>query len=247
MVSVGGGREQVDYCVEQHLGADAGESAAAKHGNYRSVLYAALKAGEKLLFGEGLSGKVLFHKLLAGFCDGLGKNGMHFVESIGHESGNVDLDPLALFHFVRLTEHNVHNAGDLLVFDNGYRHRAYGMAEFLSESIIGLVKAAVVLVQLGDIEELGELLLLKIIPGFLNADGNAALRGADDDARVGYSDSLLDLSREIEVTGSVENVDLYALIFGKSRSGGNTDSAFDLLRVIVTYGVSFRHFAQPVR
>ena len=108
----------------------------------------------------------------------------------------------------------------------------------------GGVIVGVILVGLGDVEQAGQLAALAELPGLLSAHAHAALGGADDDGGVGGLHGLDDLAGEVEVTGSVQNVDFAAVIFHRSHGQGDGNLALGLFGIIVAHGIAIGDLAQ---
>ena len=89
-------------------------------------------------------------------------------------------------------------------------------------------------------------LLAQHLPGALHTNGQTVLGVAHDDGALGGADGADGLAGEIEVAGSVHDVDLLALIHDGSKGQRDRDLALNLLGVVVAGGVAVNGLAQTV-
>ena len=89
-------------------------------------------------------------------------------------------------------------------------------------------------------------LLAQHLPGALHAHGQAVLGVAHDDGALGGADGAHGLAGEIEVAGSVHDVDLLALVHNGSEGQRDRNLALDLLGIVVTGGIAVGGLAQTV-
>ena len=108
------------------------------------------------------------------------------------------------------------------------------------------MEIAVLLVELGDAEEGGQVGGLQSLPAPLGADGDAVLGGDEDDARLHRAQGAGDLAGEVEVAGAVEDVDLVAVEFHGLHGQGNAGLALGLFGVVVADGVAVGDLALAV-
>ena len=89
-------------------------------------------------------------------------------------------------------------------------------------------------------------LLSQHLPGALHAHGQTVLGVAHDDGALSGADGAHSLAGEIEVAGSVHDVDLLALIHNGGKGQRDGDLALRLLGVVVAGGVAVGGLAQTV-
>ena len=120
------------------------------------------------------------------------------------------------------------------------------VAEGHTQGGVGVFVIGLLLVDLGDIEEGGQLALLDFLPRLFGADGAAVLGRDDDDAGVGGAQRTHDLALKIEITRGVDQVDDVALELDGRQRKLDGDLTLDLLGVKVADGVAVGCIAQTV-
>ena len=139
--------------------------------------------------------------------------------------------------------YQIDNAGAVGHGDyNGADHRAV----FFLECGENGVKIAVLLVQLGDVENRGNASGLQILPAALCADGDAVFRRAEDNSGFDDADGGENFAGKVKVAGAVEHIDLAAAEINGRDGGGDCDLALDLFSVIVADGVAVSDLAHTV-
>ncbi len=106
-------------------------------------------------------------------------------------------------------------------------------AELLAQGVEGGEVVGVLLVELGDVDRLGQVGVGEALPGLLGADVDAVLGGDDYDAGVGDAQGLGDLAGEVKVTRGVQDIYLRLLVLRIHRGQGDAYLAADLLGVEV--------------
>ena len=185
----GGIGNQVDDSLQEGLGAQAGESAAAEHGDQGAFLDACAQAGSHFVSGKFFALEELFHQLFAGLCHVLHQSHVGFFHSIGSVSGDVLCHGLVLVHGVGLLAHHVDDAGDLFPVELGDDQRSDSVAELLLELCHDSVEVAVVFVSLGDVDQAGQAAGLDLLVSAFCTHGDVALCGQDDDGSVSHLQS----------------------------------------------------------
>ena len=241
VVALHGVGQQVGNIVHQHQGADAVDSGAEEDGEHGQLPHALAQALDHLGIGEVLAAEVLVHHFLGGLSHGLLQSLVELGNHGGLVLGDVHFHPLVVLQLIgALVEHVDEAGGHLALVPHGNHQGSDLVAIALAQGVEGGVVVAVLLVDLGDIDEARHVALLAILPDFFKANGNAVLGGADDDGGVGGPQSLHDLAGEIECAGGVQQVDLAALVFQRGHSHGNGDLAADLLGIVVADRVAVR-------
>ena len=242
----GGVGNQVDDSLHKGLGAQAGESAAAEHGDQGAFLDAGTQASGHFFCGEFFALEELFHQFFAGLRHVLHQSHVGFFHSIGSVSGDVLCHGLVLVHGVGLLAHHVDDAGDLFPFKLGDDQRRDGVAELLLELCHDSVEVAVVFVGLGDVNQAGQIPRLDLLVSALCAHGDIALCGQNDDGSVSHLQGGQDIAVKVEVARSIQHIDLAAAELHRSQSGSNGDLTLDFFGIIVTDCVAVRGLAQAV-
>ena len=239
VVALHGIGQQVHDVVHQHQGAQAVDGGAAEDGEEAQLPDALAQALDHLGVGEVLAGEELVHELLRGLGHGLLQSVVELGDDLLFPLGDLDLHPLHVPHLIGPLIHHVDDAGDLLVLvPDGHHHGGDLVAVLLPQGVEGGVVVGVVLVGLGDIDEAGHIPLLAVLPGLLQAHGDAVLGGADDDGGVGGPEGLHGLAGEVEPARGVQHIDLTALELQGGHGQGDGNLALDLLRVVVAHGVA---------
>ena len=242
----GGIGDQVDDSLQEGLGAQAGESAAAEHGDQGAFLDACAQAGSHFVSGELFALEELFHQLFAGLCHVLHQSHVGFFHSISSVSGDVLCHGLVLVHGVSLLAHHVDDAGDLFPVELGDDQRRDGVAELFLQLCHDSVEVAIVFVGLGDVDQAGQVAGLDLLVSAFCTHGDVALCGQDDDSSVSHLQSGQNVAIEVEVARSVQDVDLAAAELNGSQSGSDGDLTLDFFGIIVTDCVAVRGLAQAV-
>ena len=247
VVALHGGGQQLHDVVHQHQGAHAVDGGAAQHGEHGQLPHALAQALDHLGIGEVLAVEELVHKFLAGLGHRLLQRVVELVNHAGLALGQFNLHPLELLHLIGPFVQHVDDAGNLLVVvPDGHHQGGNLVAVFLPQGLEGGVVVGVVLIGLGDVDEAGHIPLLAELPGLLQAHGDAVLGGADDDGRVGGPEGLHHLAGEVKAARGVQHVDLAALEFNRRHGQRDGNLAFDLLGVIIAYGVAVNSLAHAV-
>ena len=238
---IGSHGHQVHDGLHQHLHAHTGDGAAAQHGAHAALAHADLQALGHVLGGQLHGLEELLHQLLIGAGGGLHQLSAEGLHLVGHVGGN---SALAL-GVVGLVVQQVHDDGDGLVavglggHDGGNGGAVLGLDGLDAGCVVG-----VGLLHAVDEHHAG--LLAQHLPGALHTHGQAVLGVAHDDGALGSADGAHRLAGEIEVAGSVHDVDLLALIHNGGKGQGDGDLALDLLGVVVAGGVAVGGLAQTV-
>ena len=240
--------KKLDDGIHQDARAHALNGGAAHDREEGQVLDALAQAMDHLGIGEVFTGEELFHKFLARLGDGLLERVVELIEHGLFVLRHFDLDAAAAgAELERALMQHVDDADDLLALvPDGGDHGGDVLAEALAQRGERGVIVGVLLVDLGDVDQAGEVILFAILPCLLRADADAGLGGADDHGGVGCLNSLRDLAGEVKAAGRVEHVDLAAVIFHGSHSQRNARLAADLLRIVVTGGVAVGDPAETV-
>ena len=254
LVAVGGelrGRVEgrgrvVDDALQEREGAVAGGRGAAEDGREDAGLDAGLDALEELFLGEGLFGEELLHQLVVGLGDGFGQLGAVFLNGGGGGGGDGDFGELRAVGLVGLVLDNVDDAVDLGAVHDGEGDGADGGAELLTELSGDAGEVGVLLVELGDIEHTGELAVDAVLPALFGADGDAGLRGGEDQTGFAHAERLHDFAGEIEEAGGVDEVDLVTLVFYGRERRADRELTADFLGIVVADGVAVGDLAQAV-
>ena len=245
-----GGGDQINDGLQQHLGAKARKGGAAEDRGDGAVPHTHLQTIVDLILGEGLTGEVLLHVLLSGLCHSLHQLVVQLVHYVELALGDGDLHPLALLvvgHLVGLLVQHIDDAdGALVVVPDGGHHRGDRLAEVLTQSFQGGGEVGVLLVLLGDVNDAGLLLGLEVLPAALSAHGKTVLGGAHQHTNLSGPETGLHLAGEVKVAGSVQHVDLHALVVDGGHGQGDRDLALGLLAIIIANGVAVRGLAQTV-
>ena len=201
-----------------------------------------LQSSEHLFLGELFAAEVLVHELFAGLSDRLEHGITARCDIIFHVSRLIDLILLLFVNIlVGLLGYDVHIADKLLVLaDRKIQRSDLGSVE-LCKSIDYLDRGSVLHIHVGDIEHSGKAVLLAQIPCLLRSDFNAALAVNNDDRRVSSCCSFFSLADEIEISGSVQHVDLHILADHGNDRGADRELSvlFFFIKVTDRIAVSY--------
>ena len=138
--------------------------------------------------------------------------------------------------------HNVYISHKLAVLTNWEMKRSNLLAVKLSKLIYYLTIADIVHVHIGNENHTRKFVLLAQIPCLLGTNLYAGFTRYYDDCCVCSADSFLDLSYEIKISGSVQNVYLVLLPRDRNHRCSNGKVSFDLFFIIITDSVAVFHF-----
>ena len=155
-LGVEGGRRVVDKPLKQVEGAEALEGGAAEDRGERKVLYALADAGKQLLLGKGLAAEELLHQLLGGLGHVLGEQGVILLDPVVHLGRDGHLYAFAAVELIGFFMRDVDGAGELSALERRNGERAERDAEGVAETLEGAEKVGVLLVELADVEKLGQ-------------------------------------------------------------------------------------------
>ena len=238
---VGGHGNQIHDGLHQHVNAHAGEGGAAQHGAHAAVAHADLQTLGHVLGGQLHGLEELLHQLLVGAGGGLHQLSAQSLHLVGHIAG----DGALALGVVGLVVQQVNDNGNGLVgIGLGGHDGGDGGAVLALDGLDAGDVVGVGLLHAVDEHHAG--LLAQHLPGALHAHGQAVLGVAHDDGALGGADGAHGLAGEIEVAGSVHDVDLLALIHNGGKGQGDGDLALDLLGVVVAGGVAVGGLAQTV-
>ncbi len=242
---IGGGGDEVQHGLHQHINAEPRDGAAAEHGRDGAVLQTDPEALGDLVGGKLHGLEELFHQLLVGAGGGFHQLGAQRLDLVGDGGGDGALGGLAALDLIRLVVQQVNDAGDLLVaVHHGGDDGRDGGAELALERLEAGVIVAVVLVGAVDEDHAG--LLAQHLPAALGADGEAVLRAAHQHRALAGADGGERLADKVEVAGRVQHVDLHVLVLDGGDGEGDGDISLDLFGVVVTGGVAVGDLAEAV-
>ena len=241
-----GSGEHIDYSVEKNDGADIFGGASEEDGADIAARDTDSKGIVKLLLGENALLEVLLHKLLARSGGVLGELCIVLLNLILELGGDSSLDSLAVYEVESLLRNYIDDSDNLIALHDGLGERADAVTELTAESLERLFKVGVVLVHLGDINGSRKLALADVLPSLLSANVKSVLAGNYDDTETGDAKRLIDLADKIEISRSIENIDLVAIVVGEHGRGGNTGLSLDFFRVVVADGVAVAYSALAV-
>ncbi len=206
-----------------------------------------MQAVDQLFFGELLTGEVFFHHLF-----GIGGNAFHqgiteTVHFVHLFLGQLDFHDLAIFRFIGLAGNDIDNAcGTVALFKEGEHKGSDAVAELAAQVLVHIVEVGVFLVDLGHIEEAGQLLAANHTPGFFGAHIDAVLGGDHDQAAAGHAEGLGHFSGKVEITRGIQNIQLVALGLQSDQCGLNGDLPLYLFRVVIAHRGAVGDLAQAV-
>ena len=246
--AVGGTGQEVNDGIHEDLAAGAGGGAAAEYGSDGAALYAGGDALLDLLLGEGLLHEELLHELIVGLGHGFIQRHLHLLDAVGSGGGDGNLIELIGLgvELIGLIIHQVDVAIDGIALHVGDDDGADGIAEHFLDALEGLIEIGVLHIQLIDEECLGFIHAGGQTVGLFGADAHAVLGGNDQKHRLGGTDALRNAGGEIEHTGGIQQVDLYAVPIEGRNGGADRYLTLDLLGIEVAYGIAVGDFAQTV-
>ena len=201
-------REHVGDAVEQRNDAGERQRDAGIDGADGAVDYALGDAVLDLGLGEGFAGEVLLHQLFADFGDALVDDFFVMLDALGHVIRNRNLLLDAVLEGVRFVVEQVDEALELSVLYRGQDDRNDLAAVDLVQLVEGLVEVGVLVVDAVDEEHTGKAVLLAELHSLVGADGVGVVGGQNDDSRVRGGGAADGFALKVEVTGSVDRVDL---------------------------------------
>ena len=245
---VGRGQE-ADDAVEELLDAFVLEGAAAVDGDDLAGDGRLAQDGAHLVGGEGAGGEEFFHErvvLLGALLDEVFAPLLRLFEAVGGDVLDADVGVVAFAVVDGLHVDQVDDAAEaVLLADRD--HDGYGVAVQLGadffEHAVEVGAGAVHLVDEGD---LGDFVLLGLVPDFLRLRLHAAHRAEERDGAVQDAQAALDLDREVDVSGGVDEGDVVAFPLEGRGGGLDGDAALALLYHEVHGGLAVVDLAELV-
>ena len=233
--------------IHQHQAAKASDAGTAEHGEQAQFGDALVQTLDHFGVSKVVAFEETVHQSLVGLSNGLLQSIVELFDHGNLVSGDIDLHPLQILHLVSTLVQHVDDAGDLLgSIPNGDDNGSDLVAVFFPEGFEGGVIVGVVLVYLGDVDETGHIPRFAVFPGFLKADGDAVLGGADQNGCVSGAEGFHGSAGKVKAAGGIQQIDLGVVVFQGDHGGGDGNIAADLLRVKITYGVAVGVAADPV-
>src|SRR5699024_1344349 len=233
------GRQEVDDRVEHGLDALVLVRGTTQDRVDLRVDHELADRGLDLVEGELLAAEVLLHQLFVGPRDRLEELLAVLVglllqvrrdlldRRVGTDRG---LPPPV----VRLHLQQVDHAVELVLGADGQLQDQRLGAEPVDDGLDGEVEVRAQLVHLVDEADAGDVVLLGLPPDLLGLRLDALLAVEDGDGTVEDTERPLDLDREVDVPGGVDDVDLVVFPEAGHRGGGNGDAAL-ILRLHPVY------------
>ena len=247
VVAFDGVGQQVNDVVHQQQGAHAVYAGAAQNGEHGQLGNALMQTLDHFSVGEVFAGEELIHHFFAGFCNGFLQSFVEFFDNVFLAFGNVDFNALQVVHFVCTLVENVHQTGSLLVgVQSGDNDGSDLVAEAFTQCVVGCVVVGVFFVDLGDVDEAGHVAFFAELPSLFQTYGDAVLSGADDNSCVSCTEGFHNSAGEVEVTRSVNDVDLGASVFYGSNGSGDGYTAAYFFGIVVADGVAVSVLAHTV-
>ena len=243
------GRQIIDDGVEEELDALVLERGAAERGNELAGDDGVAEGGLDLLLLRGLAFEVEFHDGVVDFGETLDQVIERLLGLLLIFRGDVvfdDLRAVRAFVAVGLLVDDLDVAAEVGFGPDGKGDRHDGRAELLAHFIDDTVEIRAGTVHLVDERENRHVVFLGLTPHGFRLGLDAADRAEDGDGAVEHAEGALDLGSEVDVTGSVDEVD--AMLQPEAGGGGgrNGDAAFLFLDHPVHRSSAFMDLAHLV-
>ena len=240
--------QQLDDRVEQRLHALVLERGAAEHRGDLGVETGAVQRAGDPLVRDLLFGQVGLHQLVVVVGAGLDQLGPVFLGLVAQVLGN--LDRLVLGAELVGPDHRFHldqvdDAFEVALAADRQLDRQRVGAEPVLHRLHGVEEVGAGAVHLVDVGEARHGVLVGLAPDGLRLGLDAGDGIEDGDGAVEHAQAALDLDREVDVAGRVDDVDPVALPLAGGRGGGDRDPALLLLLHPVHHGgalVDLAHF-----
>ena len=231
-------REVVHDRVEHRLHAAVLERRAAEHGVDLRVDGQLADGGLDLGDREGLAAEVLLEQVLVRFGDGLEQDLAVLRDDLGHVGRDL-LDVVLGAHGhvalgVARPDQRAHldqvDDADEVVLDadRQLQHERLGL-ELVDDRVDREVEVGAELVHLVDEADARDVVLVGLTPDGLGLGLDALLAVEDGDRAIEHAKRALDLDREVDVAGGVDDVDLVLVPEARHGSGGDRDATLLLL------------------
>ena len=250
MIDVQRTGKEADDRVEQELHALVLVGRTAEHGNRFHLEAALAKACDDLLLRQLHRLEVFFHEFVVRGSSFLDELFVILLGDLHHVGGNGLLaEILAEVVVIDLSLHRdeVDDAAEGILLADGQLDRHGVRAETLLDHLLHAEEIRAVDVHLVDVCDTGHLVGVSLTPDRLGLGLDAALCTERRDGAVQNAQGALDLDREVDVAGRIDNVETMALPDTGGRSGRDRDAALLLLDHPVHGRGAFVDFAQLVR
>ena len=225
-------RQVVDDRVEQRLHALVLEGGAAQHRGHRDVERGLADVRDQARRLDRLLLEVVLHQLVVVLGDGLDQLGARLVGGVLELGGDVgDLPLLAEVVLVddRLHVHEVDDPGELGLGADRQLHGHRVSAEAVDHRLDRALEVGADAVHLVDEGDARHAVLVGLAPDGLGLGLDAGDRVEHGHGAVEDAQRALDLDREVDVAGRVDDVDAVVAPGGGGRGGRDRDAALLLL------------------
>ena len=199
-----------------------------------------------LVLGEGLTLEILLHQFVGGTGQRLVQGILIVMSGLLPVDLHGNAGSLALLVILEGLHVDQVDHGDVLTGLHGNEHRADGHAEGSVDLVEHTGELGFGIVALIDKESLGNTGGAGSVPRELGTNLNTGLTVYANDGGIGYTDSLLDFTLEVQEAGSIQHVDLGVLPGHERRGSGEGKSSCLFLGVIVADGIGACDGAQTV-
>ena len=246
LVVYGAGQGINDNVKKQTYAAEV-RRGAADNGSDIAAENTVVECRNDLFLGNAFAFKEFIHQLFARGSNCFVEHAETSFNSFFVTRGNFDRLTVSAVSKCNGSHINeVEKADDVVAFKKRNNDGTNGAAEFFvhfqkyfSETGFGIVAFV-------DKERARHLILANEVPSDLRTDFNACFTVNDDQRAACNAKSLKRFTLEVKVSGSIDNIDLCAIVHNGSDRGGKRKASLDLFCVIVANGVTFRGLTESV-
>ena len=232
--------------IHQRAHADAVQAGDRRDGHDAALVNARGQAAQHILVAELALVEEFFHQFLAGAGRRLVAGFQRFFHQTGHLLGNRNFVAILARAGEGLARQNIHNAAEGRALADGQNRRNDAVAVGAAQIVEHLAVVDMFTIDLRDGDDARKAVLRGRVPCFFKAGGDTR-RGADDDDRALHGVQRAGhFARKIEVSGNVNEVDLFAVDFNRRHGRADGDMTLNLFGVVVTDRVSILDTALAV-
>ena len=245
-------REEVDDRVEHGLDALVLERGAAQHGHELALDGSGAQRTAQLVGGDRLVGEVLLHHGVVGVHHGLEQLVTPLLGELRELARDVEHLELRAFGVVaerpdlRVHLDEVDHAAELALGADRKLHHGGRCREAVLHHVDATEEVGADAVHLVDETDARHVVLVGLAPHRLGLRLHAGDRVEHRDRAVEDTQRALDLDREVDVAGRVDDVDLAVAPFAGGRGRRDRDAALLLLDHVVHHRGAFVHLADLV-
>ena len=240
-------RHVIADALERCNGADTGCRSAAEYRNDRALKHALTQTSNQFFIRELLACEITLHQILRQLCHALAQSGALLVNLCHHGFRNRNLLAFVALHVVRLADNTVDNADGLAVaLENRDNDRNNVCAERLLQLVQRCIIIGIFFVNFRNIKRTRLALVCQTLPRLFRANARSGLARNDNQTGFTHAQCALYFAFKIKEARRIQHIDLAAAVFYRRHCGGNRELSADLLRVIVTNGISVRDLSHAV-